>query len=221
MNGSTRRRTAAITAALGVCGVVMIGLSFAINEGPPPGTTADALLTFAAAHHMAIVMGAWLQAVGTVMLCAFAVLLVSPPLAPSGDGVGLVVLGLSPLVTVCLMEVTFYLAGANADTTELGGLSVAVIGAVQHLYFIIAAPAAFITLGFVLLRAASLPRAFAVAALLLGVLFFVLGITTIAEGALSGRVTVLGSVQAVWWLSAALAVYLRRAPRSQPNVVSI
>jgi hypothetical protein len=139
----------------------------------------------------------------------FAVLLVSPPLAPPGTGVGLVVLGLTPLVTVSLLEVTFYLAAANAETTEAGQLSMAMIRAVQHLYFIVAAPAAFIPLGFVLKRSASLPRAFALAALLLGIVFFVLGITTIAEAELPARVTMLASVQAVWWLSAAVAVFSR------------
>lgn len=211
---------ATTAALLGVCGVAMIAVSFAVNDGPPPGTPVAALLGFAAVHHLGIVAGAWLQAVGTVTLCAFAVMLVSPPLAPPGAGVGLVVLGVAPLVTVCLLEVTFYLSGANADTTDVARLSVAMIGAVQHLYFIVAAPAAFIALGFALKRAASLPRALALTALLLGTLFFVLGIATIAEGQLPGRVTVLGSVQSLWWLGAALAVY-RAGRRSQPDVVSI
>lgn len=206
MNGIARRPMAATAAALGVAGVVMIALSFMVNDGPPPGTATSALLAFAAAHHLGIVAGAWLQAVGTVTLCAFAVMLVSPPLARPNAGVGFVVLGVAPLVTVCLLEVAFYLTGANAQTTVVGELSVAMIRATQHLYFIIAAPAAFIPLGFVLARSASLPRAFAITALWLGVLFFIVGITTLTEGELPARVTMLASVQAVWWLSAAVAV---------------
>lgn len=207
MNPTTRRSMALTAAALGVAGVVMIATSFAVNDGPPPGTPAAALLSFGAAHHLGIVAGAWLQAVGTVALCAFAVMLVSPPLAPPNAGMGLVVLGATPLVTVCLLEVALYLAAANADTTDMARLSVVLIQGVQHLYFIVAAPAAFIPLGFALLRTASLPRAFALTALLLGALFFVLGIATLGHADLPARVTVLGSVQSVWWLGAAIAVY--------------
>ncbi len=93
----------------------------------------------------------------------------------------------------------------------MGLVSVAAIHATQHLYFIIAAPSLFLPLGLVIRQSAVLPRAFGALALALGGLFLLLGVTTSQQLVLPAAVTTLGAVQAVWWLTAAIA-FLRSRP---------
>ncbi len=81
--------------------------------------------------------------------------------------------------------------------------------AAQHLYFIVAAPALFLPLGIVLLRSRVLPRAFGILALLLGVGFGVVGMASLLTLTLPASITALGSLQAVWWLSAGIALMVR------------
>ena len=58
-------RTAAVWAAVfGLVGTCMLGISFAINTGPPSGASVAQLTAFGQQHHDAILWGAWLQAVG-------------------------------------------------------------------------------------------------------------------------------------------------------------
>ena len=56
----------------GVCGVVLLGLSFAINNGPPAGATSAELANFAQQNYAKILWGAWMQAVGPVLIVLFA-----------------------------------------------------------------------------------------------------------------------------------------------------
>jgi hypothetical protein len=60
----------------GVVGVVLIMVSFVINSGPPPGTTTAELIKFGQQNYANILWGAWLQAVGPVLIVLFAFALV-------------------------------------------------------------------------------------------------------------------------------------------------
>ena len=60
----------------GVCGVLLLGLSFAINNGPAPGATTVELANFAQQNYVKILWGAWMQAVGPVLIVLFAFVLV-------------------------------------------------------------------------------------------------------------------------------------------------
>lgn len=60
----------------GIVGVALISLSFNINPGPPPGATSAALMEFGRQHYASILWGAWLQAVGPVLIVLFAFALV-------------------------------------------------------------------------------------------------------------------------------------------------
>jgi hypothetical protein len=82
----------------------------------------------------------------------------------------------------------------------------------------IAAPALFAPLGFVLVRSSVLPRAFGYFALLLAALFAALGVRYMLVLTLPLWVTAIGAVQAVWWLAAAITLIVRRP---FPAVVSV
>jgi hypothetical protein len=75
-------------------------------------------------------------------------------------------------------------------------ISLRLISAVQHLYFIVAAPSLFLPLGIVLVGSRILPRLFGYLALLLAIVFAVLGIVFLLDLTLPAAVTAFGGVQA-------------------------
>jgi hypothetical protein len=93
------------------------------------------------------------------------------------------------------------------------------ISAVQHLYFIAAAPALFLPLGIVLLRSPILPRLFGYLALVLATAFAVLGVVFLFDLTLPRAVTAFGGVQAFWWFAAAVTLMVRSG--KVPNSVGI
>ncbi len=60
----------------GAAGVVLLGMSFAINTGPPPDPSSAELVKFGQQHFASVFWGAWLQAVGPVLIVLFAFALV-------------------------------------------------------------------------------------------------------------------------------------------------
>src|SRR5262245_9270937 len=71
-----RRRAAVWAAVSGLVGTCMIGISFAINPGPPAGASGTQMTAFGHQHHDAILWGAWLQAVGPALITVFALAIV-------------------------------------------------------------------------------------------------------------------------------------------------
>ena len=55
------RRAAVWAAVSGVVGTCLLGISFAINPGPPAAATGAQVTAFGQQHHDAILWGAWLQ----------------------------------------------------------------------------------------------------------------------------------------------------------------
>ncbi len=117
------------------------------------------MVKFGQQNYAHILWGAWMQAVGPVLIVLFAFALV-------------------------------HMAGAT-------------------LYFIVAAPALFLPLGFILVDSAILPRLFAYLAFLLAAVFAALGVIFMLRLALPDAVTAFGGVQALWWLAAAITLIVR------------
>jgi hypothetical protein len=194
----------------GVVGVVLLGLSFAINTGPPPNPTSAELTKFAQDNYANILWGAWLQAVGPFLIVLFAFSLVHLARATQRLAGWMTFFGATILMTVSLVEITFYIGALHADPAVMPYISLVLISAVQHLYFMIAAPSLFFPLGIVLLGSAVLPRLFAYLALLLAGGFAVLGAAFMLRLTLPDYITAFAAVQAIWWFAAAIALIARR-----------
>lgn len=194
----------------GAVGVVLLGLSFAINTGPPSNPTVAELLKFGQDNYAKILWGAWLQAVGPVLIVLFAFSLVHLAGATQRLAGWMTFFGATILMTVSLVEITFYISALHADPAQMPLVSLALISAVQHLYFIVAAPSLFFPLGIVLLGSAVLPRVFGHLALLLAGLFAVLGAAFMLRLILPDYVTAFAGVQALWWFAAAIVLIARR-----------
>jgi hypothetical protein len=91
----------------------------------------------------------------------------------------------------------------------MAGTSLALIHSVQHLYFVVAAPAVWLPLGLVILGSDVLPRIFGYLALVLAAVFVVAGLFTMLDATVPTAVQIFGSVQALWWLAAAGTLLMR------------
>jgi hypothetical protein len=208
----------------GVAGVVLILVSFNINPGPPLGATSAELLKFGHQYYASVLWGAWLQAVGPVLIVLFAFSLVHLAGATQRLAGWMTLFGATILMTVSLIEITFYISALHTDPQMMPFISLKLISAAQHLYFIVAAPALFLPLGIVLISSSILPRLFGYLALLLAAAFAALGVIFLLTLTLPGPVTAFGGVQALWWLAAAITLIVRsgRIPNSlETNEVAV
>ena len=197
----------------GIVGVILLGLSFAINAGPPENTSSAELVKFGRENYAHILWGAWMQAVGPVLIILFALCLVHLAGAAERLAGWMTLFGATVLMTVSLIEITFYMSALHADPEVLPFISLRLISAVQHLYFMIAAPALFFPLGIVLLGSAVLPRLFGYLALLLAVVFESLGVIFLLTLTLPAAVTAVAGIQALWWLAAQSRLWFKARNR--------
>jgi len=159
-----------------------------------------------------------LQAIGSLLTVLFALALVHLAGATHRFAGWVTLLAGTTILLVSLVEVTFYLAAAQAAVTgnvATGTLSNALIKAVQHVFLV--APALLLPLGAVLLSARVLPRVFAYLALALGAVLQALGLVGLF-GVLQPVIDVLLIVQGVWFLAAAITLAVR--PMSTPAPAS-
>lgn len=203
------RRFGVLSGLSGVAGVVLLILSFAINSSPPPDPSSAELIQFGQQHYASILWGAWLQAVGPVLIVLFAFALVHLAGATQRLAGWMTFFGATILMAVSLIEVTFYISAMNLDPAMMPFISLRLIYAVQHLYFIVAAPSLFLPLGIVLIGSRVLPRVFGYLALVLAACFATLGIILMLHLTLPGPVTAFAGIQAVWWLAAAITLIAR------------
>jgi hypothetical protein len=115
---------------------------------------------------------------------------------------------------VSLVEITLYIGALYSTTTGL--MSLDLIHAVQHLYFIVAAPALFLPLGVVILGSQVLPRVFGYLALVLGAAFAILGVVFLSSLTLPAAILASAGIQAFWWLAAAIMLIVRTEKTSDP-----
>ena len=194
----------------GICGVLLLVTSFVINSGPPSGANPADLASFAQQNYARVLWGAWMQGVGPVLIVLFAFVLVHLAGASQQLAGWMTFFGATILMTVSLIEITFYIGALYRDPAIMPSVSLALISAVQHLYFIVAAPALFLPLGLLLVRCRILPRVFGYLALALAATFAVLGVVFLLRLTLPDAVTAFAGVQAFWWLTAAIALIVRR-----------
>ena len=204
-------RTAAVWAAVsGVVGTCLLGISFAINTGPPAGASGAQVTAFGQQHHDAILWGSWLQAVGPVLIVLFALAIVFLAGATTRLAGWMTLFGAATLMTVSLIEITGYIDTLQPSPATMAGTSLALIYSVQHLYFIVAAPAVFLPLGLVILGSAVLPRILGYLALVLAAGYALAGVLTLLDLTVPAAVQIsAGVVPALWWLAAAGTLLIR------------
>lgn len=205
-----------LTAISGILGVIMLITSFVINAGPPPNPTFQQLAAFGKQHHNAIVFGAWLQAVSAPMIVLFALAVVHIAGAATKFSGWMVFFGGIILVTVSLVEITFYFSAVNGNAAASGLISLDLISAVQHLYSIIAAPWLFLSLSIVIIQSKVLPHIFGYTGLALGLTFAIFGVAALFSP-LQYIIDYVSMGQGFWWLLASVALLLRAGKIAAQN----
>ena len=200
-----------LAAALcGILGAVTLVSSFVINPAPPASFTLAQLRDFAVQHHNGMVVGAWLQGIGSLLLVLFALALVHLAGATHQFAGWVTLLAGTAILMVSLVEVTFYLGAVQAaesgDLTS-GIVSNALIKAVQHVFLI--TPALLLPVGVVLLGSSVLPRTFAYLALAMGGALQIVGLVGLF-GVLQPTIDVLLIVQSLWFVAAGIALFIPR-----------
>ena len=202
----------------GIVGVVLLMLSFGIAVPPPSDATRAELFEFGRRHYAGVLWGAWLQAVGPVFIVLFAFSLVHLAGATRRLAGWMTLFGATVLMTVSLIEITYYISALFPEPELMTSISLRVISAVQHLYFIVAAPALFLPLGIILVGSRILPRVFGYLALVLAGAFAVFGAVFMLRLTLPASVTASAAVQALWWLAAGITLMVRSASLSALEV---
>jgi hypothetical protein len=205
----SRKQTCIFAGLSGILGIVMLIISFNINPGPPAGANINQLIAFSQRYYDSILWGAWLQAVAPVLITFFAFALVHLSGAANRLSGWMVFFALVVLMVVSLIEITFYIAVMFRSSSEGTLISLNTIYAVQHLYFIVAAPAVFLTLGIMLLNSGVMSNVFAYTAIVLGLAFAALGVLFLTTLVLPLWVTACGGAQAAWWLAASISLIKR------------
>ena len=205
----TTRQFRFLTALCGIVGPVTLVASFLINPAPPADASVAQLTEFAHRHYSTIVLGGWLQGMGSLLIVIFALALVHLAGATHWFSGWMTLLAGATILMVSLVEITFYLGAVQAAVSgdEASGLaSDNLRKAVQHDFLI--APALLLPLGVVLARSRLLPPAFAWLGLALGALLQILGLAGLFH-VLQPVIDVLLIVQALWFVAAAIALIAR------------
>jgi hypothetical protein len=207
-----------VPAALcGIIGPVILVGSFIINPAPPADYTASQLRDFAVGHHNAIVLGGWLQGMGSLLIVLFALALVHLANATHRLAGWVTFLAGATILMVSLVEITFYLGAvqaAEAGDTAAALASNNLIKAVQHVFLI--APALLLPLGVVLLGSDVLPRVFAHSALVMGATLQVLGLVGLFN-ALQSIIDIVLIVQSLWFVAAAVTLLVHGSGRASTS----
>ena len=203
-------KTGSILAALsGILGSVMLIASFILNVGPSADATNAQLIAFNNQNFDVILWGAWLQAIGPVFIVLFAFVIVSLAGATTRVAGWMTLFGAMTLMTVSLIEIVFYISALYNTPTIMPMISYELIHAVQHLYFIIAAPALFFPLGIIILSSDVLPRVLGYLAFAVGATFALAGVATILGLYVPVIVQEFASVQLIWWVATAITLIVK------------
>ena len=127
--------------------------------------------------------------------------------------------GAATLMTVSLAEIVGYIGALHTSPAAMAEISYALISAVQHLYFIVAAPALRLPLGLVILGSAVLPRILGYLALVLAAGYALAGVITLLDLTVPAAVQISASVQVLWWLAAAGTFIMRAREMPSPGCV--
>jgi hypothetical protein len=214
-----------LAAVGGIVGVLILAVYFSQPLPIPTNTSnpADYAL-FGNQFHNEIMVGAWIQAIGTLLVCVFFLELVRLAGATTRLSGLVTVFATCALWVVGLVEVVASMAIAQAaGHGHIDGAAAAFDLTDEFIHVIPIGPAGavYLALGAMLLGSRVLPRAFGYLALGLGAGFEVAGFVGLFDpGNPQLSITVILILQEVWVLAAAILV-LTRAWRTAASAATV
>jgi hypothetical protein len=203
-----------LAALSGILGVLVLAVYFS-QPLPIPANTSDPadFASFGNQFHNEIMVGAWIQAIGTLLVCVFFLELVRLAGAMLRLSGLVTVFATSALWVVGLVEVAASMAIAQAaGHGHIEGAAAAFDLTDEFVHVIPIGPAGvvYLALGAMLLGSRVLPRAFGYLAIALGAAFEVAGFLGLFDpGNPQLSITVILILQEVWVLAAPVLVLTR------------
>jgi hypothetical protein len=205
------QQTRILAAFSGILGIILLGVYFlAAPPLPPADATVAQVTSVATQYHNAWLLGAWLQATGSLLSVVVFLALVHMAGGAARLAGTLTLLGSAVLLGVTLIEGVFTidLAQATANGHPATALSsYDLIGVFIHIFPLAPAPIIFLSLGAVLLGSRILPGVFGYLALALGIAYEIVGFVGLFTTPILTLV-VLG-LQSLWVVAAAITLVAR------------
>jgi hypothetical protein len=206
-------------AACGLVGVIALGVYFgAAPPLPPPDAGATQVADIGFRYHDILLLGAWLQATGTLLCVVFLIALVHLAGGAARLSGLLTVVGSGTLLAVSVIEGAFTSDWAQAAVNGHAAVALSsydVMTMFVHVFPVAPAPLVYLSLGAVLLGSDVLPRAFGQLALVLGAAFAVVGLVGLFAAPVLTLVVV-GS-QSLWIAGTAVWLLAHARPPARPT----
>jgi hypothetical protein len=208
------RGTRLLVASSGIIGVVALTAHFLVPPSAPPDTPTLAQLTaYGAGNHDAILVSAWLQTTGALLIAVFAIGIVHLAGAQARLSGWLTLFAATVVVALSLMDSAFIIAAVKAPSSHPATATVSydlIVGPTNDAVgrtFLLTLPL-LLPLGVVLLGTAPaiLPRGFGLVAVGLGTGSLVLGLASLFSGVAFRLALVLLIVENVWIVAAAAVI---------------
>jgi hypothetical protein len=208
----SHRLTYLAIALSGILGILCLGLYFGIGAAIglatlPSSASTTQVLHVATQYYNQWLLGAWLQAIGSLLSVIFFLGLVHLAGAATRLAGTLTLLGSAVLLGVVLIEGVFTIDLAQAAVDGHQATSVSsfdLMTVFTHIYPIVPAPLIFLSLGTILVRSRLLPRIFGTLALVLGCLFASAGLAGLFTSPIITLIPL--ALQSLWVLAAAIAL---------------
>ncbi|HLY32835.1 MAG TPA: hypothetical protein VKQ36_17560 [Ktedonobacterales bacterium] len=201
-----------LTALCGILGTSLLAVYFlAAPPLPPANATVAQVTSVAMQYHDTWYLGAWFQAMGSLLSIIFFLALVHLAGGATKFAGTLTLLGSAILLAVTLVEGAFTIDFAQAAANGHGVTSLTsydIMSVFIHIFPLAPAPMIFLPLGVILLGSRLLPRVFAYLALAIGVVFVIVGFAGLLTTPILTLIPL--GCQALWTLAASVTLAFRK-----------
>lgn len=207
----SRRVHFVLAAVCGIIGTVVLTIYFSapfwLLPLPPPDATVEQVASFGKKYHGLIIVDTWLQQIGTLLSVVFAMALVHLADRSTSFAGKLVFVSSTVILVLSLAEGTFILGAVQAGVNGHFESSLTCVDlASVFIHIFLLAPSLFLVLGYSLLNSRILPAAFSKIALVLGILFQVLGMAGLFSNTALMIVIFVLLAQNIWTICASVSL---------------
>ena len=209
------RLSVVLTAISGFLGTIALSIYFSapfwLLPLPAADATAEQVSAFGTKYHDIILFDVWLQQIGSILSVIFVLALVHLAGSSQTFAGRLVLLVSGVILALSLAEGTFILAAVQSGSNgHLESAVTAVDMGSVFVHIFLLAPSLFLVMGFALLETTILPGVFVISALVLGILFQVLGVAGLFSDTALTMVIFVLLAQNIWTLAAAVSILVRK-----------
>ena len=211
----TRRLNFIFTSVCGLLGTIALTLYFAATFTfmplPSPAATLSEIINFGINYHTTILIDTWLQQFGTLLSVVFALALIHLAGTSRSLAGKLTLLTSAVIVSLSLAEGTFVLGAVQSGNNGHSEAAVTCFELTHvFIHIFLLAPSLFLMLGLALLNTTILQRPFVILAIVLGILFQLLGVIALFNERFLVLVIGVLMLQNLWTVAASIALLVKK-----------